>query len=255
MAALSVRCAPLLLVMMVAAGCSGGGSSPANSPSPTASAGVQSPTTMPAQTSSPPTPRPNCPVRDDVCALADTFLVAFKRGDVEKIVSSARSQHLTCPDAGDESPGMNSLRIACGSSSPGSDVDVYEVQGGKGPVFVQTVAEYRALSVAAREGTYPDDVTIRAVGCGVKKGSTSGAPDCGTASVVVFQLRYVVGNEPSEVALVFSRPSVTTAWTIEKYWGLAPYASLPATIPPGLRRSMGTIEGVETVELYPYSLE
>jgi len=251
-----IRPLPLLFVIMLAAaGCSGGGSTPDDSRSSTAAAPAPSPTSVPSPTSSPATPGRDCPVQEDICALAETFLVAFKTGDVDKIVASSAPQRLICPDATDTSPEMNSLRVACGSRSPGSQVDVYEYQTGKGPVFSPTRAQHQTLVATARDGTYQDDVTIRAVGCGVKKGSTSGEPDCGTASVVVFQFRYVVGDEPSDVALVFSRPSVTTDWTIEKYWGLAPYASLPDTVPPGLRRGMGTIEGVETVELYPYSGE
>jgi len=54
---------------------------------------------------------------------------------------------------------------------------------------------------------------------------------------------------------VFSRASATMDWTIEKYWHLRPYASLPDTVPPGLRRGINTVAGVVAVELYPYPPE
>ena len=241
----------LLILTIAAAGCSGGGSSPNDFPSPTATDVARSPTSLPTQTSSPAPPQSNCPIQNDICALADTFLVAFKTGDVDKVVESAKPQHLTCPDASDASPEISSLRIACGSRSPGSEVDVYEFHTGKGPVFYQTLAEYKASIAGARSGTSQDDVTVRAVGCGLKKGNTSSAPDCSTASVVVFQ----AGDASSETALVFSRSSATMDWTIEKYWQLFPYDSLPDTVPPGLRRNINTVAGVVTVELYPYSPE
>ena len=245
----------LLFVMMVAAGCSGGGSSPNDSPSPTATDFAGSPTSLPTQTASPATPQSDCPIQNDICALADTFLVAFKTGHVDKVVGSAKPQRLTCPDASDASPEISSLRITCGSRSPGSEIDVYEFHTGKGPVFYPTLAEYQASVTDARSGTSQDDVSVRAVGCGLKKDSMSSSPDCSTASVVVLQLRFKVGDEASETALVFSRSSATMDWTIEKYWQLFPYDSLPDTVTPGLRRNINTVGGVVTVELYPYSPE
>jgi len=144
--ALIHRSIPLLFMMVVAAGCSGGGSPSGDSLSPTATDLAQSPTSLPIQTASPAARRRNCPVQDDICALADTFLAAFKRGDVDKVAANARPQRLTCPDASDVSPEVSSLRIACGGNSPGSEVDVYEVNTGKGPAFFRLSPSIRRQS-------------------------------------------------------------------------------------------------------------
>jgi len=197
-----------------------------------------------------------CPVPNDSCRLAIEFLPLLLQVDGRGIADRASKQTLHCPTDSSEVPVVGPVKLegspfaeVCAGRAPGEAIEVYELNG-KGPFLSVDRDEFAGWIAGALPGTRATPRII-AIGCGTA--TPPSPPDCEHSAVAMYGWREPNGP-PIDVAfaLIFTRDSAKSGWTIEKVWSVFPgnYPRVP--VPPGHSMSFWTPGGTSAVELQPY---
>lgn len=188
-------------------------------------------------------PRPDCPVLDDVCALAVDLLPAMRTADGLRIAGLAERQQLTCPIFNDFGGGLEPL---CAGRPSGHPLDVYVGTGLKGRYLLTDLDEF-AVAVSTGLQAFGPPVRVVAVGC--LSDDDGLRPNCARGAIAVYAgetppLRPtptpLPGGKPAEsgfpepslTALVLSR-NPTGQWHVETF--TAPFQVPPNAAMDGLK--------------------
>lgn len=125
-------------------------------------------------------PMPDCPVVDDVCALAIDLLPAMQTADGQRIAALTEVQQLTCPAFNDFGGGLESL---CAEQPSGQVIDVYQATSLKGRYLVTDLGTF-ATNISDSLHTFGLPVRVVAVGCLTDDDGLRS--DCERGAVVVY---------------------------------------------------------------------